>query len=145
MNANMDIRSPDDPPVSTRIKLASLWCSVTLCYIYCDYFELYQPGKLAAMLDGKFGPLGPTTQGVLLGASILLLVPSLMIFLTTVLPVRACRALNILLGLFYSLIMLAVLPGAWLFYKLFAIIEILLTLYAAWLAWHWPAQPIAKT
>src|SRR5262245_45860399 len=103
-----------DQPVSTRIKLSSVWCSVTLCYIYCDYFELYQPGKLASMLDGKFGPLGPTTQSVLLGASVLLLVPSLMVFLSIVMPVRLCRVLNIVLGILYSLVMLAVLPGAWL-------------------------------
>lgn len=140
----MSTTSLQDRPVSTRIKLALLWCSVSLCYIYCDYFELYQPGKLTSMLDGKFGPLGPTTQGVLLGASVLVLVPILMIFLSAVLPVRFCRVLNIFLGIFYSLVMLAVLPGAWLFYKLFAIIEISLTLYVAWLAWHWPKQSFVE-
>ncbi len=130
--------SLQDQPLSIRAKLAALWSSVTLCYIYCDYFELYQPGKLASMLDGKFGPLGPTTQQVLVGASVLLIVPSLMIFLSTVLPARLCRVLNIVFGLLYSLVMLAVIPGAWLFYKLFAVVEITLTLSAAWLALRWP-------
>src|SRR5262245_36539370 len=99
----------EDRPVSVRIKLAALWCSVTLCYIYCDYFELYQPGKLTSMLDGKFAPLGPTTQGVLLGASVLLVIPSLMVFLSVILPPRVCQVLNIAFGLLYSLVMLAVL------------------------------------
>jgi hypothetical protein len=137
----MATESLQDQPVSIRVKLAALWCSVTLCYIYCDYFELYQPGKLTSMLDGKFGPLGPTTQGVLVGASVMLIIPSLMIFSSVVLPARVCRVLNIFFGLLYSLVMLAVIPGAWLFYKLFAVVEIALTLCAAWLAMRWPRVP----
>lgn len=30
----------EDITVHTRIKLSALWASVTLCYLYGDYFEL---------------------------------------------------------------------------------------------------------
>jgi len=124
--------------VNVRLKLSALWASVTFCYIYCDYFELYQPGKLQSILDGRFGPLGATTQGVLLGASVFLAVPSLMIFLTMALPAKVSRFLNLVFGVVYSIVMLILLPRVWLFYQFFAAVEVVLTLSAVWLAWTWP-------
>ena len=56
----------EDVRVPTRYKLSAMWASVMFCYIYVDYFELYVPGKLQGMLDGKIVPLGPVTQGILL-------------------------------------------------------------------------------
>jgi hypothetical protein len=32
-------------------------------------------------------------------------------------------------------------PGVWLYYKYFAAVEVTLTCFAVWLAWHWPKQP----
>lgn len=128
----------DDQPINHKLKLAALWTSLTLCYIYCDYFELYQPGKLQSMLDGRFGPLGPVTQATLLGASALLAVPALMVALCTLLPQRVSRPLNVVLGVVYSVVMLAVIPGAWRFYQMFAAIEIGISLSIAWLAIRWP-------
>jgi uncharacterized membrane protein len=65
-----------------------------------------------------------------------------MICLTLVLPAAASRWLNVGAGLFYAAIMLLILlNGAWAFYMLFAGIEVVLTLLAAWLAWRWPRQP----
>ena len=55
------------------------------CYIYGDYFGLYKPGALQGILKGEMGPLGPTTQGILLGTSVLMAIPSLMVFLSLVL------------------------------------------------------------
>ena len=131
----------EDHEVSHRLKLSALWASLTLCYLYCDYFELYQPGKLTSMLAGQFGPMGPTSQTVLLVASALLALPAVMIALCTLLSLRVCRVMNMVLGVVYTLIMLAVIPGAWLYYKMFAIIEIGLSLSIAWLAYRWPRQP----
>ena len=45
------------------MKLSALWASTMFCYIYCDYFELYVPGKLDGMLQGKIGPLGAHCVG----------------------------------------------------------------------------------
>jgi len=33
----------EDIKVNIKIKLSALWASVTLCYLYGDYFELYVP------------------------------------------------------------------------------------------------------
>ena len=88
----------EDIKVPTRLKLSAVWASLMFCYIYGDYFGLYQPGNLRDMLNGQMGPLGPTTQGVLLGTAALMALPSLMVFLSLALPVALSRWFNIVLG-----------------------------------------------
>jgi hypothetical protein len=127
-----------DSPVPIRVQLSALWASVTLCYLYCDYFELYQPGKLSGMLAGQMGPMGPTTQGVLLGASIVLAVPAVLVALCLLLSPRLCRGVNVVAGVVYTAIMLLLLPRVWHFYQFFATVEIALTGGIVWRAWRWP-------
>lgn len=130
----------EDARIPVKLKLSALWTSLMLCYIYGDYFGLYRPGTLQGMLDGRMGPLGPTTQGVLLGTAILMAVPSLMVFLSLALGPRASRWTNIVLGLAYTLVMLLTLPGAWRFYQFLGCLEIALSLLIAWHAWTWPRR-----
>ncbi len=129
----------EDTRVPVRLKLSALWCSVMFCYIYGDYFELYQPGKLNAMLAGSMA-LGPVSQGVLLAMATVLVIPSLMIFLSLALPPRLCRWMNILLGIVYTVIMILAIQGSWYFYIFYGLIEIGLTLAIVWQAWTWPRQ-----
>lgn len=127
-----------DPPV--QLKLSALWASVMLCYIYGDYFGLFVPGTLKAMFDGQMGSLGPTTQGVLLGTAVLITFPALMVALSLLLPPTVNRWLNIVLGLAYTAIVVAFMPGGWWFYEALAIIEIALQLAVVWYAWRWPRE-----
>jgi hypothetical protein len=129
-----------DVRVPTRYKLAAIWASVMSCFIYADYFELYVPGKLQGMLAGRMEPLGPVTQGTLVGTSAMLAVPSLMIALSILLPARACRWLNLVVGLAYTAIELLVISSSgWAFYVGFGLLEAALMLFAAWTAWRWPS------
>lgn len=127
-----------DAPVPVRVKLAALWASTMFLYLYGDYFGLYKPGTLQSMLDGVMGPLGPTTQGILVGTALMMTIPSVMVFLSLVLPVRVNRVANIALGLLYTAIILATMPGAWHFYLMLGVVEAALTLTIAWTAWKWP-------
>jgi hypothetical protein len=129
----------DDIRVPVRLKLSALWCSVMFCYIYGDYFELYQPGKLPEMISGKMA-LGAVTQGVLMGTATVMAIPSLMVFLSLVLPARVNRWVNIILGAVYTVIMILAIQGAWYFYIFFGLIEIVLTVLIVWYAWTWPKQ-----
>ncbi|MGH8447171.1 MAG: DUF6326 family protein [Solimonas sp.] len=132
----------DDISIHVRFKLAALWTSLMFCYVYGDYFGLYQPGKLQGMLDGRMGPLGAVTEAVLVKTSIMLAIPALMVFLSLVLPAVVCRWLNILLGLAYAVIMvLTMMSGAWNFYLMMGVIEIVLGLLTIWFAWTWPRKP----
>ena len=133
----------DDTPVPVKIKIAALWASVMFCYIYGDYFGLYQPGALQAMLAGKMGPLGQTTQGILIGTSAMMAIPSLMVFLSLVLQPRVDRWLNMVTGTLYTVIILITMWGGWAFYVVLGIIEIVLTALIVWYAWKWPAAKAA--
>ena len=124
------------PPV--QLKLAMLWTSVVFCYVYGDYFGLYVPGSLQSMLDGRMGPLGPTTQHVLLGTTELMVIPCLMPFASLVLKPAWNRAANLLFGLVYSIVIGMTMVGAWRFYQALGMVEILLTLTACWYALSWP-------
>ena len=127
-----------DVAIDTKVKLCALWASTMFCYVYCDYFELYRPGKLESMLQGTIGSWS-VTQSVLMGTSILMAVPSLMIFLSVALPARYNRVLNIVVGAFFTLLLtLIAFTAGWYFYKFFAALETGLTALVVWYAWKWP-------
>jgi|SRR5882757_3027230 len=129
----------EDGTVPVRCKLSALWTAVTLLYLYGDYFQLYQPGKLPAMLAGRTD-IGPATQAMLLGMSAMLAIPALMVFLSVALPVRLNRWLNLILGILYSIIMALAVQGAWHYYLFYGVLEIGLTLTIVRMAWSWPTR-----
>jgi hypothetical protein len=130
----------EDIKVHVRFKLFALWTSVMFFYIYGDYFELYQPGKLQDVIAGRM-PFGAISQGALLGMAAVMIIPSLMPFLSLVLPTGVNRWMNIVFGAVYSVIMVLVIRGGWNYYILYGLIEITLTLLITWYAWTWPKQP----
>lgn len=136
----MPRKSLQDQKVSIRIKLTLLWSSIVFCFIYGDYFELYAPNKLASMLDGKIGPLGAVTQGKLLGTSVMMAIPSMMVALPALLKAKLSKWLNIIVALFFTAITIIVIQGSWHFYILFGVIEIILLLSVVWHAFKWPRE-----
>lgn len=66
----------ENPQVNIKIKLAALWASLTLCYLYGDYFELYTPGKINGLISGENVLDSPVK---LLIASIVLAIPAVMV------------------------------------------------------------------
>lgn len=127
-----DFRAP------AKLKLSALWAATMFCYVYGDFFGLFRPGKLMAMNAGNIGPLGEATPGVLVGVSILMAIPALMVALSLLLPPFFARWLNILFGLAYTGIMLLTMQGAQPFYVTLGVIEVVLTLSVVWVAATWP-------
>ncbi len=129
----------DDIKIHVKIKLSALWAAVMFCYLYGDHFRLFQQGELQRMLEGKMWSL-PVTQELLLGTSILMAIPGVMVFLSLALKPNLNRQVNIILGVTYTAIMLITMPGAWAFYIFLGIVEVVLTLLIVWYAWSWPKQ-----
>lgn len=128
-----------DSTIDVKIKLAALWAATMFCYLYGDYFELYVPGKLSSMLEGQILPLGTVTQGILVGTSVMLALQGVMVFLSLVMKPAVNRWVNLLFGLVFALIvMLVIIQGGWIFYRLMGVVEIALLLTVAWQAWNWP-------
>lgn len=130
----------NDITIHVKMKISALWASVMFCYLYGDYFLLYQPGKLQGMLEGKMVPLGPTTQGVLLFTSVMMAIPASMVFLSLVLKANLNRWVNFLLGVIYTVFVLITMPGAWVFYIFLGSVDVMLTSLIVWYAWKWPRQ-----
>jgi hypothetical protein len=130
----------EDIKVNVRFKLFALWSSVMFFYIYGDYFQLYQPGQLQEMIAGKM-VFGAVSQGILLGMASVMIIPSLMPFLSLVLPAKVNRWVNIVSGAIYTAIMILAIRGGWHFYVVFGLIESVLTSLIIWYAWTWPKQP----
>jgi Family of unknown function (DUF6326) len=125
--------------VPVKIKLAALWSSVMFCYIYGDYFSLYVPNEVQDFISGKTLLDSPIK---LFAASVLMVIPSLMIFLSIVMKPVLNKWLNILFGLIYTVIMFLIaissLAPWWSFYVFLAVVEMGLTMSIVIYAWKWP-------
>jgi len=139
----MTTNTLEDFNVNVKFKLSALWAAVMFCYVYGDYFSFYVPGKLEEFLSGETLLDNPVK---LFAASILMLIPSLMIFLSLALKPRVSKVLNIFFGVIYTAIMLLIavttIAPWWTFYVFLAIVESCLTLLIIWFAIKWPRQDI---
>lgn len=128
----------EDFKINTRFKLSALWTSVMFCYIYGDYFELYIPKKVEGLLNGHNLLDTPLK---LFAATVMLTIPALMISLSLILKPPLSRLLNIILGIFFTTIMLIIAASSltqWqIFYVFLAIVESGITSIIVWLAWTW--------
>ena len=127
--------------VDTRIIISGLWISVMFLYVYGDLKTFYKTGLIEGIIAGKAGGI-KITQVFLLGSSILMAIPAVMVFLSLTLTYPVIRWANIILGIFYTGFMLItmLLPGAWAYYIFLGIVEVVLTALIVWHAWKWPKQ-----
>ena len=140
MNTIKKTTEMEDVKVNVKIKLSALWIAMMLLYIYADILSLFRPGQVEEMIDGRMGPF-PVTQGSLLIASILMIIPAVMVFISLTLKPKVNRWANIILGVLYTLVNISNLIGeTWAYYILFGIVEIVLTLLIVWYAWRWHKQ-----
>ena len=124
-----------DVKIPVKIKLSALWAALMFLYIYADIFSLHKPGQVEEIISGRMGPF-PVTQGSLLTASILMLIPAMMVFLSLTLKPKVDRWVNIVLGVLYTVVNIGNLVGeTWAFYIFFGIVEMALTILIVWYAW----------
>lgn len=125
--------------INIKLVLSALWASVMFLYIYGDYFELYVPGKTEGLLSGR-NLLN--TPYKLLFATIILTLPSLMIFLSLIMKPKWNRVLNIMVGVILTLFTLLVGISSFsewrIFYVMLSFLEAILTAIIVWKSWHWP-------
>lgn len=129
----------EDTRVNIKIKLAALWASVTLCYLYGDYFELYVPQKTQGLVNGENLLDSPMK---LFTAALLLAIPALMVSFSIFLKSSINRWLNIVTGLLFTAIMVLIaftsLTPWRTFYVFLAIVESCITMMIVYYAWKWP-------
>ncbi len=132
-----------DQKINIKFKLSALWAAATLCYAYGDILGFYQPPVVKGILEGKMGPLGSTSQALLLGAAVFMSIPCVMVALSLLLKPGLNRWLNIIFGLLNTLVMILTLfMDPWYYYIYMGIVEITLTSLIVWYAWKWPVQTV---
>ena len=130
----------EDVKINIKIKLSALWASVMFIYLYVDVFGFFKPGVIEDAIAGKVWTF-QITQVWLLGVIILMTIPSLMVFLSLVLPVKANRWTNIIVGILYIVVTLGMTIGeSYAFYIFGSIVETVLLLLIVVYAWKWPTN-----
>lgn len=129
----------EDFKINTKLKLSALWTALTLCYLYGDYFELYTPGKVEGLISGENVLDTPVK---LFLASVMLVIPAVMVFLSVFLKPTINRFINVVFGVFFVLVMTLILVTSitpwYSFYVFLAAVEVLIALMILWHAIKWP-------
>ena len=126
--------------VDTKLILMSAWVALMCLYLYCDFFSLYRPGQLGSISSGKMGPFD-VSQGGLFLAGALMVIPSLMILVSTLVPARVNRMLNLVASAIYLLVNIGNLIGeSWAYYYLFGLLEVGLVIFIFVTSLRWPRQ-----
>jgi hypothetical protein len=123
--------------INPRIKIAALWASTLFVYVYVDLFSLYRSDVRADIEAGEIFAF-TIGQGFLLGATVYVLVPSLMLFLSLVLSVRVTRTVNIVFAILYAVTIAGGAVGEWNYYILGSLVEVALLAGIVYYAWTWP-------
>jgi len=131
-----------DYKINVKIKLAALWTSLMFLYVYADYFELKTPGAIENAMNLKT-PVGATTPGLLIVFSVVLMIPSMMIFLSIFLKPQVNKWVNIIIALFYAaisiLIIVTGIGDKWkMFFVFYNVVEVFIFIIIIWQAWSWP-------
>lgn len=147
--------APENPPrpstledlrLPVRATLAAAWASFMFLYIYVDYLALYKPGFVDDLLAGIVHEFdtGPTFVAM---ALTLMAVPILMIVLSTTLPARVTRTLNLVVASLYIPVTVYNAAGeSWTysyFYGLSIGLEVLILAFILRSAWTWPRRTAA--
>jgi hypothetical protein len=126
-----------DSWVSPRLKISALWVSMLFVFVYVDLFSLYRADVRADIEAGKISAFS-IGQGYLLGVIVYIALPSLMVFLSLVLPVKVTRTANIVLAVVYALTVVGSAVGEWTYFILGSAIEVALLAGIAYYALTWP-------
>jgi hypothetical protein len=133
-----------DSWISPRLKISALWVSMLFVFVSVDLFGLYRADVRADIEAGKISAFS-IGQGYLLGVIVYIALPSLMVFLSLVLPVKVMRTANLVLAVVYALTMVGSAVGEWTYFILGTAIEVALLAGIAYYAWTWPKAVRAST
>jgi hypothetical protein len=130
--------------INPRIKISALWTAMLFLFVCVDLFSLYRSDVRADIEAGKIAAF-TIGQGYLLGVMIYVLVPSLMVFLGLVLPVRVTRMANIVVAVVYAVTVAGSAIGEWNYFILGSLAEAVLLAGVVYYAWTWPQAGDAVT
>jgi hypothetical protein len=140
---NLKTKTPalfEDVKVNVKITLSLLWIALLFFYVYNDILTILQPGSVAQLVSGELEGV-QFTQIVMLGAAIIMSIPSIMIVLSMSLSAKTNRSTNLGVGIFHAVLLVGALfgPGElWAYYAYNMVAEGVIIALIVWTAWKWP-------
>lgn len=141
MNANQFSRRHDQK-VNVKVVLSGLWVSMLFVFAYVDIFAYLRADVINGALDGKVAGAGVDINQSFLTLTLLyILVPALMVTFSLLAPAKFNRPVNLIVSLVYAVSVVAAAIGeTWAYYIIGSVIEVLLLLTIATVAWFWPSS-----
>jgi hypothetical protein len=126
-------------PLDRRIVLSGLWASMLFVFAYVDVFAFWRADVINGALVGEVPGTGlAIDQTFLTLATLYILVPSLMIAGSLLLPRRVNRPMNVALPGIYALTIVASMIGeTWAYYLVGSGVELVLLVAIAYVALRW--------
>ncbi len=134
----------ENTKINIKFKLAALWLTIFLLFIYGDLFSMWIPERLTDLLNGNMAS-GATTSTKLVGVSIFITIYAIMPLMNLILVPKISKILNIIISILFIAVWLLILTSfspIWNFYIYLAIAEIVLALIIIYVAWNWPKKEI---
>jgi len=124
--------------MNKKVLFSTLWIFVTVNYIFCDVFTLFHSESLKQLMTGEMGGM-EINQKFLLGFSILMEMPMVMIVLSRILSYKSNRLANIIVALIMTIVQAGTLFTAdnTMHYIFFSIVEVGTTSFILYSAWNW--------
>lgn len=133
-----------DPRVEVKVVLSGLWVSMLFVFAYVDIFGFWRDDVINGALDGRVPGAGfEINQTFLALTTVYILVPSLMVTVSLLAPARVNRTANLVVSLVYVVsVVVSAVGETWVYYILGSVVEVLLLLAIARVAWVWPRLPV---
>lgn len=119
-----------------QIKLSGLWVALMLTYLLGDVLRIFS-GDFKA---GEIGSAGGMvlTKNMMLGISILMVIPIVMVVMSLMLNQPVNRWANIIIAVFFFLFNLVGLPSYPSMYdKFLIVVGLVFNVMTVWFAWNW--------
>jgi len=131
----------EDVKINVRMKLSALWVTVMFLFAYVDILSHMQPGIIEDFISGEVAGF-QITETWLLGVTVMMTIPALMVFLSLVLKPKFNRWANIIAAIFKIIIVVGSLfiGVNWSYYIFGSVIEVALLSLIVRYAWKWPKQ-----
>jgi len=134
-----------DVKVDVKVALCGLWISVLFVFAYVDIFGFFRADVINGVLAGEVSSTGfEINQAFLVLTTLYVVIPSLMVIVSLLAPARINRTTNIVVSLVYAVSAAVTIVGeTWIYYILGTVVEVVLLLAIARVAWTWPRRPAA--
>ena len=135
--ATTSARLLEDVRVGVRLKISALWITMLFLFAYGDIFGFLAPGRIEEIISGEISGI-EITEGFLLAVSVYIAIASAMVFLTLVLSPNVARWTNAVLGILFTVSIIAAAIGeASAYYLFLSAAEIVALVLIVRYAWTW--------